>query len=255
VENNGLVVPKGQQAGKKPTTYPISPFDAPNYIQIWQDGEFAAEPLWFSVPGFLHVVLVSTVSDPIPTTRKKHPYRIYVVRSALSITHAGAEKHSAGFSNPIRFLSFSLDFAPLLRSGFADQGSHIRPSTRAGRTSTRLGLINMNADDNEISVIANIEMQILQGVMISRYFAAAGLVLVLYDAILTIDDEVSKYLAQALELHSLSAGPPGLARAFETFEGTLLHQPVLDDRVFDSCQLSWVTSAQEGVWDAETGAV
>jgi hypothetical protein len=180
---------------------------------------------------------------PNPDDTEEASLQDIVIRSGLSITRAGAEKHSTGFSSPIQFLSVSLDFALLLRSGFADQGSHIRFSTRAGRTSTRLGSINMNADDNGISVIANIEMQIVQDVMISRYFTAAGLVLVLYDAILTIDDEVSKYLAQALELYSLSVGPPGLARTFQIPEGTLLHQPVLDDRVFDSFQLSWVKSA------------
>lgn len=52
----------------------------------------------------------------------------------------------------------------------------------------------MNAVDDADSVIANADIQVLQNVMISRYFSAAGAVVVLYDTILTIEDEVSGFL-------------------------------------------------------------
>lgn len=42
--------------------------------------------------------------------------------------------------------------------------------------------------------MANVEVQIIQNVMTSRYFTAAGSVIVMYDAILTIEDEVSWFL-------------------------------------------------------------
>jgi hypothetical protein len=61
----------------------------------------------------------------------------------------------------------------------------------------------MEAGDKDISFIANVEIQILRNLMISRYFAAAGLVLLLYDAALTMDDEVSKFLTQRSCPHSL----------------------------------------------------
>jgi len=95
------------------------------------------------------------------------------------------------------------------------------------------------------SALVNIQIQIIQNVMISRYFTAAALVLVMYDAMLTIDDEVSVFLAQALELPSLSEGPPSLVRAFHSSEVTLLHQPILDHCMLDNCQLPWVANAQD----------
>ena len=45
----------------------------------------------------------------------------------------------------------------------------------------------------------SMEAKFIHDVMISRYFAAAALVLVMYDATLTIDDEVSGSLAQAID--------------------------------------------------------
>ena len=45
--------------------------------------------------------------------------------------------------------------------------------------------------DNEKSILANIQIQLIQNVMLSRYFTAAGVAVVLYDTFLTIEDEVS----------------------------------------------------------------
>ena len=99
----------------------------------------------------------------------------------------------------------------------------------------------MSTIDNEKSILANIQIQLIQNVMLSRYFTAAGVVVVLYDTILTIEDEVSGIHTHAFKLHSLSIGSLGLARAFRSFEAALLHQPVLDHCVLDSCQLPCVT--------------
>lgn len=52
----------------------------------------------------------------------------------------------------------------------------------------------MNAVDDADSVVANVDLQVIQNVMISRYFSAAGAVVVLYDAMLTMEDEVSGFL-------------------------------------------------------------
>jgi len=88
--------------------------------------------------------------------------------------------------------------------------------------------------------MADFLLQIVQSVVLSRYFTAAGLVVVLYDALITIEDEVSRFSIQPFMLHSLSGGSSGLARAFCSSEATLLHQPVLDDCFIDGCQLLWV---------------
>jgi len=96
----------------------------------------------------------------------------------------------------------------------------------------------MNVVNNEGSITANIEIQVIQNVRISRYFTAAGLVIALYDAILTTEDEVSGVLTQALELRSFSGGPAGVAKTFRSSEAALLYQPVLDDCVLDRWQLS-----------------
>ena len=81
----------------------------------------------------------------------------------------------------------------------------------------------MSTMDNEKSILANIQIQLIQNVMLSRYFTAAGVAVVLYDTFLTIEDEVSGIRTQALKFHSLSTGSPGLVRAFRSFEATLLH--------------------------------
>ena len=54
----------------------------------------------------------------------------------------------------------------------------------------------MNTVDHEDSFIVNAELQIIRNLVISRYFSAAGLVLLLYDTVLTIEDEVSRSLTQ-----------------------------------------------------------
>ena len=100
---------------------------------------------------------------------------------------------------------------------------------------------------NEESILANIPIEVIQRVMISRYFTATGVVVVLYDTILTIEDEVSGFRTQAFNFYSLSTGSPGLGRAFRRFEATLLHQPVLDDFPLDSCQLPWVTPTPDAL--------
>ena len=102
----------------------------------------------------------------------------------------------------------------------------------------------MNTMDNGNSISASIQIQLFQHEILSRYFTAAGVVIVLYDTMLTIEDEVSVFSTQGFKLHSFSTGSPGLARAFRGFEATLLHQPVLDDCVLDSCQLPWVPRPQ-----------
>src|SRR5258708_9947484 len=53
--------------------------------------------------------------------------------------------------------------------------------------------IDMNAVNDQDSVMANAEVQVVQDVMISRYFTAAGSVVLMYDAILTMEDEVSGF--------------------------------------------------------------
>ena len=98
----------------------------------------------------------------------------------------------------------------------------------------------MSVVDNESSLAANIEIHAIQNVMVSRYFTAAGLVIALYDSILTIEDEVSGFWKPSFTLRLLSGGSPGLARAFRRLEATLLHQPILDDRFLNRWQLSWV---------------
>ena len=95
------------------------------------------------------------------------------------------------------------------------------------------------------SAPANIVIQVIQNVMITRYFTAAALVLAMYDVMITIDEEVGVFLAHALEFRSLSEGPPRLAKASLSSDVTLLHQPILDDCRLDSCQLPWVTNAQD----------
>jgi hypothetical protein len=50
----------------------------------------------------------------------------------------------------------------------------------------------MSAADSEISFIANAEIQVMQSIGISRYFSGAGLVLLMYDTVLTMEDEVSR---------------------------------------------------------------
>lgn len=57
--------------------------------------------------------------------------------------------------------------------------------------------------DEETSFIVNAEMQIIQNLVTSRYFAAAALVLLLYDTVITMDDEVSGFLPQPHDAHSL----------------------------------------------------
>jgi len=51
----------------------------------------------------------------------------------------------------------------------------------------------MSAVDDETSLMVNIEVQIIQNMGISRYFAAAGLVFLMYDTVLTIGEEVSRF--------------------------------------------------------------
>jgi len=103
----------------------------------------------------------------------------------------------------------------------------------------------MNVVNNEGSITANIEIQVIQNVRISRYFTAAGLVIALYDTILTTEDEVSGILTQTLELRSFFEGPAGVATAFRSSEAALLYQPVLDDCVLDRWQLSCVQALKK----------
>jgi len=60
----------------------------------------------------------------------------------------------------------------------------------------------MNSAGDEISSVVNIEIQVIQNLLISRYVAAAGLVLLLYDTVLTIEDEVSGFLTHPSRAHS-----------------------------------------------------
>ena len=84
---------------------------------------------------------------------------------------------------------------------------HFLPPYIVNRTFTRAHLIfpchrTVNMDE-ETSFIVNAEVQIIQNMMTSRYFAAAALVLLLYDTIITMDDEVSGFLPQPHYAHSL----------------------------------------------------
>ena len=81
----------------------------------------------------------------------------------------------------------------------------------------------MNATNNESSITIDLEIQLIKNAMLSRYFAAAGLVLLSYDTILTTEEEVSKCLTQVLDFCSLFVDPPRLAGAFQASEATLLH--------------------------------
>ena len=135
------------------------------------------------------------------------------------------------------------------------QASFVRFTSRTGRTPTQVNrhsAFDMNTIDNQISISANSQIELIQHVMLSRYFTAAGVVIVLYDTILTIEDEVNGFRTQPFMLHSLSTGSPGLATAFRSFAATLLHQPVLDDCVLDSCQLSWVARTPGALWRTYT---
>ena len=51
----------------------------------------------------------------------------------------------------------------------------------------------MSTTYSEKFILANIPTEVIQRVMISRYFTAVGVVVVLYDTILTIEDEVSGF--------------------------------------------------------------
>lgn len=75
-----------------------------------------------------------------------------------------------------------------------------RTSFRAHLTSTCDRTVNM---DEKTSFIVNAEIQIIRNLVTSQYFAAAGLVLLLYDTALTMDDEVSGFSTQLLYAHSL----------------------------------------------------
>lgn len=61
----------------------------------------------------------------------------------------------------------------------------------------------MNTGGDEIAFLIHVETQILQNLTISRYFGAAGLALLFYDTMLTMEVEVSVYLAQPRYTHSL----------------------------------------------------
>jgi len=116
--------------------------------------------------------------------------------------------------------------------------------------------MNFVFDNLESSISANIEaeIQVIRNVTISRYFTAAGLAIILYDTILTMEDEVSVFSGWAHEqlicththhalTHSLSGGSTSLARAFRSSEAALLPQPIPNDCVLDRWQLSWVQGA------------
>jgi len=60
----------------------------------------------------------------------------------------------------------------------------------------------MNGAGDEISSIVNIEIQVIQNLTISRYLAVAGLVILLYDTVLTIEAEVSGFLTHPSCAHS-----------------------------------------------------
>ena len=156
----------------------------------------------------------------------------------------GSREHALGssaFSSPTRFLS---TLGHLLRSRRAAARSIRSGFLQRRQLESKSPLVEQRADmttvDNGNSAIANTDIEVIQNVMISRYFTAAGLVVVMYDTILTIEDEVSGYLIKALELRSLSGDPSGLARASRNSEGTLLHQPVLDGCDLTSWQLPCV---------------
>ena len=95
----------------------------------------------------------------------------------------------------------------------------------------------MSTHGDEIAFLVNVETQIIRNLTISRYFGAAGLALLFYDTMITMEVEVSGYLAQPRYTHSLFVDSPRLARAPQNSEGALLYQPVLVNCVLGSCQL------------------
>ena len=62
--------------------------------------------------------------------------------------------------------------------------------------------VNMDAAGDHTSIV-NVEIQIIQNLVISRYFSAAGLTLLFYDTVLTMEAEVSRFPAQPRYAHSL----------------------------------------------------
>ena len=58
----------------------------------------------------------------------------------------------------------------------------------------------MNIVDNESSLAVNIEIQVIQNVIVSHYFTAAGLAIALYDTILTMEDELSEIWKRVFKL-------------------------------------------------------
>lgn len=120
-----------------------------------------------------------------------------------SIHHPGcAEKSGSGPVSTVRLQSHPtyLHFLLLLRIICAERGSSIQFSNHADGnadpadfTSPFLRIFDMSAVDDETSLMVNIEVQIIQNMGISRYFAAAGLVFLMYDTVLTIGEEVSRF--------------------------------------------------------------
>jgi hypothetical protein len=104
--------------------------------------------------------------------------------------------------------------------------------------------MSTSSDENSVAATINIEEQYIH---ISRYFTTAGLVVLLYDTMLTMGDEVSELLTRTLDSRSLSPDPPGLARTFQISEAPVLHQPVLDDCVLSNHELLSVPSLREDV--------
>ena len=154
------------------------------------------------------------------------------------------------FSGPTHIF-YTLDyFSRIIRAVTSIIRSILLQETFTWATFASPGLVkdrpaSMNDADNEGSFAANNEIQVIQNVMISRYFAAAGLVIVLYDTLLSFEDEVSELWTRTFMLRLLFGGSPSMAGAIRNFEAALLRQPVLDDCFLDYRQLSWVQALKK----------
>jgi len=86
--------------------------------------------------------------------------------------------------------------------------------------------------------------QVAYGISLMRYLSIMGMVLVIYDYLLTLDDEVRLIFSYLLfhTPHSLFAGAPHVAGAALLAKSPVLHQSLWIHHWNDSLQLPLVAS-------------
>jgi len=86
--------------------------------------------------------------------------------------------------------------------------------------------------------------QVAYGVSLMRYLSMTGITLVIYDCLLTLDDEVCLIILYLLfhTPHSLFAGAPHVAGAASLAKGPVLHQSLCIHFWNDAFQLPLVAS-------------